>query len=44
MTKSEFVQSEDGTLRVRTTKRGHDVLDDPLLKPLNFFDIRLFCL
>ena len=31
MTRSEFVQAEDGTLRIRTTKRGHDVLDDPLL-------------
>ena len=31
MTRSEFGQARDGTLHIRTTKRGHDVLDDALL-------------
>ena len=31
MTRSKFEQAADGTLRVNTTKRGHEVLDDPLL-------------
>ncbi len=31
MRRSRFQHAEDGTLRVETTKRGHDVLDDPLL-------------
>jgi malate dehydrogenase (oxaloacetate-decarboxylating) len=31
MTRPKFVQAEDGTLSVETTKRGHEVLDDPLL-------------
>ena len=31
MTRTEFVQTEDGTLRIRTTKRGRELLDDALL-------------
>ena len=31
MTRPKFVQAEGGTLSVETTKRGHEVLDDPLL-------------